>query len=706
MRTAAQVTQEGTVAVIRFGGPPVNSLGQVIRLALAAAVSQMLADSTVTAIVLAGHDGSFSGGADIRELGTPAALGGPRLRDLIDAVESSSKPVVAAIEGVCLGGGLELALGCHYRVAAADALLGFPEVKLGLLPGAGGTQRLPRLVGVEASINMILSGESVRASSFEGAPLLDLIVHDDVVGAAVRLAAEKSAQIAAGARLPRTRERETREGDVDALIGFARVTARSRVPSLPAPMRCLDAIRAAASRSFAEGLETEQRLFSELIVTPESRALRHAFLARRAATRVGDVPESMPIRDIRTAAIVGAGTMGAGIAISFLSAGIPVLLLDVERAALDRGVAHIRETFASQVKRGRLTLAEVERRERLLTPTLDYADLGTADIAIEAVFESFDVKASVFAMLDGVMRPGAILATNTSSLDVDRLAASTSRPGDVIGTHFFSPAHVMKLLEVVRGKATSRDVLATTLRLARALGKTAVVAGVCDGFIGNRMIEQYLRQALFMLEEGAGPSDIDGAIERFGFAMGPFRMSDLAGNDVGWYVRRRRSIEQPGLVYSALADRICELGRFGQKTGSGWYDYAPGSRQALPSRAVEELILAHRRALDLTPRQIDSREIVDRLVYALVNEGARILGEGIASRASDIDVVYLSGYGFPAWRGGPMWYADELGIYHLLQRMREFASNPHGDSAFWSPAPLIERIATAGGTFGSVEVGT
>jgi 3-hydroxyacyl-CoA dehydrogenase len=701
----AQTTRHGAVAVIHFGEPPVNTLGHRTRAALTTAIEQAVADTTVTAIVVTGNNGLFSGGADIREFGTATMLAGPRLLDLIHAVDSSVKPVVAAIEGTCVGGGLELALGCHYRVATQDARLAFPEIKLGLLPGAGGSQRLPRLVGIEAAINMILSGEMVPAASFDGTALLDRVVREDAVGEAIRLAGEKAAQIAASAGLPKASDRQVPAGDRDALIGFARTAAKARFPGLPAPLRCLDAIEAAAAGPWAEGFETEQRLFGELMMTPESRALRHAFLAERAAAHIPDVPRSTPVREIRSAAIIGAGTMGSGIAISFLNAGIPVRLLDVGREALDRGVAHIRATYASQIKRGRLKPAEAEVRERLLRPTLDYAELESADIAVEAVFEDFDVKAGVLTSLDRVLRPGAILATNTSTLDVDRLASVTARPGDVVGTHFFSPAHVMRLLEVVRGKATAADVLATTMRLAKKLGKTAVVSGVCDGFIGNRMIEQYLRQALFMLEEGASPARIDAAIEGFGFAMGPFRMSDLAGNDIGWQIRKRRAIDQPRLVYSALADRLCELGRFGQKTGRGWYDYKPGSRQAHGSSAVEELIVAHRRALGIAPRVIDSREIVDRLVYALINEGARILEEGIAYRASDIDVVYLKGYGFPAWRGGPMRYADEVGAYHVLQRLRELARNRHGDPDFWRAAPLIERIAVTGGTFDSLVSG-
>jgi 3-hydroxyacyl-CoA dehydrogenase len=694
--------REGSIAVIRFGEPPVNSLGRQTRRELTAAVDAAVADPAVAAIVIAGRNGLFSAGADIKEFGTPAMLAVPNLHNLINAVESSPKPVVAAIEGTCLGGGLELALGCHHRVAAESAKLGLPEVKIGLLPGAGGTQRLPRLIGVENAINVIVGGEPVPAKLFKGSPLLDALVAGDPVPAAVALAAEKAAALAGGGKLPKARDLKVRGANSEALIGFARTTIGATFPNFPAPLKCLDAIEAAAGKPFDEGLAAERQLFVELMMTPVSRALRHAFFAERAAAKIPDVPDSTPVRDIRTAAVIGAGTMGTGIAINFLNAGIPVQLLEVGKEALDKGVARIRDSYAAQVKKGRLKPADAEAKAALLKPTLAYEDVGQADIAIEAVFEDMAVKEKVFATLDKVMKPGAILATNTSTLDVDHIATVTKRPADVIGTHFFSPANVMRLLEIVRGKATGKDVLATTMKLAKALRKTAVVSGVCDGFIGNRMIEQYSRQALFMVDEGASPAEIDAAIEKFGFAMGPFRMSDLAGNDIGWHIRKRRAAEHPGIVYSKVADKLCELGRFGQKTGAGWYDYKPGDRSAYPSKVVDELVAAHRAAIGVKVRRIDAREIVDRLVYALVNEAARILEEGIAQRASDIDIVYLTGYGFPVWRGGPMCYADEVGVYAVAQRMRELGRSPYGDPGFWTPAPLLARLAAEGGAFTSV----
>ena len=697
--SSVTTTVDSTVAVLRFGTGPVNSLGYETRRDLAAAVEAANALPGVTAIVIAGNNATFSGGADIREFGTPAMLQAPNLLDLIAVVEGSQKPVVAAIEGNCLGGGLELALACNYRVAAQAARLGLPEVKLGLLPGAGGTQRLPRLVGVENALNVILGGELLPAVTFKGSPLLDELVGGEVVGAAVRCARARAGELGPAGRAPRVRDRRVGAEHLEGLLGFARTSVKAGFAAYPAPLKIIEAIEAAATLSFEAGLATERRLFGELLVHPVSRALRSAFFAERAAARIPDVPESTPLRPVRSAAVIGAGTMGGGIAINFLDAGIPVHLLETSRQALDKGVARVREHYEGQVKKGRLKLEHALATVTLLKPTLSYDDIAQDDMVVEAVFEDMSVKEQVFGTLDRVMKPGAILASNTSTLDLNRIAAVTRRPADVIGTHFFSPANVMKLLEVVRGTATAKDVLATTMKLARTLRKTAVVAGVCDGFVGNRMIEQYSRQALFMLDEGASPPEIDRAAEQFGFAMGPFRMSDLAGNDIGWHIRKRRYVEQPGLVYSKVADKLCELGRFGQKTGAGWYDYKPGDRTAYPSAVVEQLVATHRAAIGIAPRPLEAREIVDRLVYALVNEGAKVLEEGIAQRASDIDLVYLAGYGFPVWRGGPMCYADEVGLYGVVLRMREFGRNPYGDPGFWTPAPLIARLAAGGGAF-------
>jgi 3-hydroxyacyl-CoA dehydrogenase len=693
--TAVRYTVENGIAVLDFGNPPVNALSHALRRELAAMLEKANDDSSVKALVLIGRSDTFSAGADIREFNTPAALAPPALPQLIDAFENSPKPVIAAIAGHALGGGLELALGCHYRVVRGDARLGLPEVKLGLLPGAGGTQRLPRLIGIEGALNVILGGEPVPAKLFARTPLIDRLADGDLLAAAKALAAEKSTS---GAPPPRVRDRRVEEPDLEAITEFARNTAKAAFPDYPAPLACIDAV-AASALPFDAGVAEERRLFGTLINGSVSRSLRHLFFAERAAARIDDVPESTPLREIRSAAVIGGGTMGSGIAINFLNAGIPVQLLEVAQPALDAAIARIRDVYAGQVRKGKLTADKLDSRMALLKPTLAYADIAQADIVIEAVFEDLGVKEKVFRTLDETMKPGAILATNTSTLDVDRIAGFTHRPQDVIGTHFFSPANVMKLLEVVRGAKTAKDVLATTMKLGKTLKKTAVVSGVCDGFIGNRMVEQYVRQALFMLDEGASPVEVDGAIEKFGFAMGPFRMSDLAGNDIGWHIRKRRYVEQPDVVYSAIADKLCELGRFGQKTGGGWYDYSAGDRTAYPSPVVDELIARHREAIRAPQRRIDPAEIVDRLVYALVNEGAKILEEKIAQRASDIDIVYLMGYGFPIHRGGPMFYADTVSLYSVVQRMRQFSRNPHGDPAFWIPAPLLARLAAAGGSF-------
>jgi 3-hydroxyacyl-CoA dehydrogenase len=684
------------VAVISFANPPVNSLSHAVRAGLSAALERAQADPSVRAIVLMGAGGVFSGGADIREFGLPASTARPTLHQLIDLVETSAKPVVAAIAGTCLGGGLELALAAHYRIASESAKLGLPEVKLGLLPGAGGTQRLPRLVGAGKAIDMIVSGEPVAAADLANSALLDLVVQEDLVGRAMDLAISEGI-----ATMPhhRTRDLPVSEPNLAALCEAARARLATRRPALPAPLRAVDAIEA-AGKPFDEGLAVERRAFLELMETPESKGLRHAFFAERAAGKVDGITPSTPVRPLEQAAVIGAGTMGSGIAVALLDAGIPLWLLETGQAALDLGLEGIGRIYDGQVKKGRLTASEKEKRLALLRPTLSYEAIGQADVVIEAVFESMEVKRQVFRALDQVMKPGAILATNTSTLDVDAIAGFTRRPPDVLGLHFFSPANVMRLLEVVRGRATAPEVLATALALGKALRKVAVVSGVCDGFIGNRMLEAYTKQAWYMVEEGATPKQIDNVMESFGMAMGPFRVGDLVGHDVSLAIRQRRRAERPGYLCSTLPDKLCQLGRLGQKTGGGWYNYSEGPRRPVPSIEVEELIASHRAEVGVSPRRVDDSEIVDRMVYGLVNEGARILEEGIAARASDIDVVYLTGYGFPRARGGPMFYADQVGLDRVLRRLREFACNPHGDPAFWTPAPLVEQLAESGLTQG------
>ncbi|MBE2242110.1 MAG: enoyl-CoA hydratase/isomerase family protein [Burkholderiaceae bacterium] len=695
---SASYEVRGEVAVITLDNPPVNGLGHATRLGITQGLARAEDDAAVKAIVITGAGKAFSGGADIREFGTPKALAEPNLLSVILALEACSKPIVAAIHSVCMGGGLELSMGCHYRVAAPGTQVALPEVKLGLVPGAGGTQRLPRLIGLENALNMIVSGETVkseRLAAMPGQKLFDKLIEGDLLAGAIAFASE----VADARPLPLVRDLKVAHPNADAYLQFARNTVGALSRNLPAPLRCVDAVAASIQLPFDAGMKKERETFVALMMTPESKALRHAFFAERTASKIPDVAADTKLRDVKSVAIIGAGTMGGGIAMNFLNAGIPVVMLETKQEALDRGVATIRKNYEAQVKKGKLKQDKYEERMALLRTTLSYADLKDADMAIEAVFEDFAVKEQVFKQLDAVMKPGAILATNTSTLDVDKIAACTKRPEDVIGTHFFSPANVMKLLEVVRGAKTAKDVLATVMALGKKIRKTCVVSGVCDGFIGNRMIEQYSRQAGFLLEEGCTPAQVDKAAEKFGFAMGPFRMGDLAGNDVGWYIRKRRYVEKPNLRYSKTADLLCELGRFGQKTGAGWYDYKPGRRDAIPSALVDDMIAKHRAELGIAPRKIGDDEIVHRLVYALVNEGAKIVEEGIALRASDIDVIYLTGYGFPLHRGGPMCYADTVGLFNVVQAMRRFARNPHDDAAFWEPAPLLARLAADGKTF-------
>ena len=696
----AEYKVHGSVAVITLANPPVNGLGLATRQGIVEGLGRANADAAVTSIVVTGAGGAFSGGADIKEFGTDKSLQEPNLLSVIAAIENSSKPVVAAVHTVAMGGGLELALGCHYRIAAPGCSLALPEVKLGLIPGAGGTQRLPRVLGVEAALNLIVSGEPVKSELIAAVPGQKLF--DKMAASAEALAAEALAfaQSVADVRpLPLVRNLPCKHPEGDAYFQFARNMVKGMAKNYPAPAKCVDAVEAATKRKFADGMLFEREVFINLMWTPESRALRHLFMAERAASKIPDVPSDTAKREIKSVAVIGAGTMGGGISMNFLNAGIPVKILETKQEALDRGVATIKKNYEAQVKKGKLKEDKYAQRMALLTTTLDYADLKDADLVIEAVFEELGVKETVFKQLDAVMKPGAILASNTSTLDVDKIAAFTKRPEDVVGMHFFSPANVMKLLEVVRGAKTSKDVLATVMAIGKKIKKTSVVSGVCDGFIGNRMIEQYSRQAGFLLDEGCTPQQVDKAVEKFGFAMGPFRMGDLAGNDIGWAIRKRRSVERADMKYSRTADKLCELGRFGQKTGAGWYDYQAGKRDAIPSDLVNKMIEDHRKELGITPRKISDEEIVQRLVFSLVNEGAHILEDGIASKSGDIDMVYLTGYGFPIYRGGPMHYASEVGLFNVVQAMDRFAKNPNDDASFWKPAPLLAKLAAEGKAF-------
>jgi 3-hydroxyacyl-CoA dehydrogenase len=696
----AHYTVQGTIAIITLDNPPVNGLGYATRVAITAGLEKAQQDDKVQAVVVTGAGKAFSGGADIKEFGSPKALQEPNLLSVIRALENSVKPVVAAIHSVAMGGGLELSLGCHYRIAAPGCSVALPEVKLGLIPGAGGTQRLPRVIGVEPALNMIVSGEPVKSEMLAllpGQKLFDRMASsaDNLLAEAVAFAQE----IAPNRPLPLVRDLPCKHPLGDAYFKFARNMVSGMSKNYPAPLKCIDAVEAATKQKFEQGMVTEREIFINLMWTPECRSLRHIFVADRATSKIADVPGDTPMRTIASVAVIGAGTMGGGISMNFLNAGLPVTILETKQEALDRGIATIRKNYEAQVKKGKLKQEVLDKRMGLLKPTLAYEDLKQADLVIEAVFEEMGVKEAVFKQLDKVMKPGAILASNTSTLDLNKIASFTSRPQDVIGMHFFSPANVMKLLEVVRGEKTAKDVLATVMALGKKIKKTSVVSGVCDGFIGNRMIEQYSRQAGFLLDEGCTPAQVDKALEKFGFAMGPFRMGDLAGNDIGWAIRKRKLSETPNVKYSKSADLLCELGRFGQKTSAGWYDYVPGKRDAIESPVVLEMLTKHRAAIGMAPRKISDEEIVQRLVFSLVNEGARILEDGIASKASDIDMVYIMGYGFPPFRGGPMHYADEVGLFNVVQAMKRFARNPYDDASFWQAAPLLAQLASEGKTF-------
>lgn len=691
--SATDYQTQGRLAVIRLQNPPVNGLGHPLRKGIVDGLDTANADAGVDAIILIGASGTFSGGADIREFNTPAMFAEPSLATVIDAIEASPKPVIAAIDGACMGGGLELALGCHYRIAKADAQIALPEVKLGLLPGAGGTQRLPRVIGLEAALNLIVSGSIVPAKQFKGTALFDAMAGDDLLADAAAFA-----ETVIGKTATLIRDIKVQHPEAEGFLMVAKNTVAAMSGHFPAPVKCVEAVAASVGK-FDKGIATERKLFGELVNTPESKALRHAFFGERAASKITDVPKDTPTRQIEKVAVIGAGTMGGGITMNFLNAGIPVRLLEMKQEALDRGIATIRKNYEGRVKKGKLTEEKLEQRMALIHPTLSYDDLGDTDLVIEAVFEDMDVKRQVFEKLDAVMKPGAILASNTSMLDLNKIASFTQRPEDVVGLHFFSPANVMRLLEVVRGDKTADDVLVTVMKLGKTIRKLCVVAGVCDGFIGNRMVNKYVAQALAMLQEGALPQQVDKAVESIGFAMGPFRMSDLAGNDVGWYIRKRHYEEYPDMPRMPIADKLCEMGRFGQKTGAGWYKYVPGNRKPQPDPEVEQMILDTCQELGIERRTLSDDEIRDRLVLSLVNEGARILEDGIAQRASDIDMVYLNGYGFPLHLGGPMLYADSMGLFNVERRMRQFAALPGADAKFWEPAELVKTLAADGKTF-------
>ncbi|MGQ0677156.1 MAG: 3-hydroxyacyl-CoA dehydrogenase NAD-binding domain-containing protein [Rhodospirillales bacterium] len=703
------VTREnrGRVALLTIDNPPVNGLGADVRRALDRHLGEAIADPGVAAIVIAGKGRMLSAGADIREFGKPPPPDAPMLPQLIDKIERAEKPVVAAIHGVAAGGGLELALGCHFRVASAEnTRMGLPEVTLGIVPGAGGTQRLTRAVGVKPALEMMTSGELIPSPRAHALGIVDELTNGDAAEAAVKYA---EALVAKGTKPRRTREREDKLAEARAdpgLIDAFRARVAKSARGQESPLAVVECVAAALSKPFDEAIQFERATFLRLVVSDQARALRHAFFAEREAAKVRGLPENAAPAPVKSVGVVGCGTMGGGIAMSFANAGIPVRVLETSPELLDKGLARVRALYADMVKRGRLAQADMDKRLALIQGATDYAALAGPELVIEAAFEDMALKKQIFAKLESVCRRDAVLATNTSSLDVNEIAAATKAPERVIGMHFFSPANVMRLVETVRGAKSSPAAIAAAMAVARRIDKVGVLVGVCDSFVGNRMYHAYTRQANFLLEEGALPQQIDKAIREFGFPMGPFATGDLAGLDVSYRIRKERKARQAASGapedrrrYSPIADRIVELGRHGQKTGAGWFRYDKGERTPLPDPEIEKLIVARSRELGIERRAIADREIVERCLYPLVNEGAKILEEGIAQRASDIDVIWLYGYGFPRWRGGPMFWADAIGLgklYAAMQRLHE------RDRDWLEPAPLLARLAREGKKFAEV----
>ncbi len=690
MSELVKFTRRGEIGVITIENPPVNALSPGVPEGIAQSLETAQHDPEVRAVVLIGGGRTFIAGADIREFGKVTSGEKPRftLQPLLQAIEDFPKPIVMAIHGTAFGGGLEVAMSGHYRVAVASAQVGQPEVKLGIIPGAGGTQRLPRLAGVAKAVEMCAFGEPVRAQEALAAGILDKILDGDLLEGAIQFA-----QGVAGKLAYKTRERGEKLRDHagnTAAIAVAREQARKAKRGQTAPLAAIDAVEAATRLNFDDGIRREAEIFRVCLFSVQSKALIHAFFGERTVSKIPDVPKDTKTYDIQRAAVIGAGTMGGGIAMNYANAGIPVIVKETNQQALDKGMATIRKNYENSVKKGRFSPEVMAQRMALITPQLTYAGFDQADIIVEAVFEGMALKKQIFSELDAIAKPDCILASNTSTLDIDEIASATKRPQMVIGHHFFSPANVMRLLEIVRGEATSKEVIATSMALAKKLGKIGVLAGNCRGFIGNRMIHCYGREAQFLVEEGAPVEMVDQTLYDFGMAMGPLAVGDLAGLDVGWRIRKEfKHLEEPGVRVPLVADLLCEMGRYGQKTGAGWYKYDE-NRKAIPDPQVAALIEKTAREAGIQRRDITKDEIIERTIYALVNEGARILEEGIALRAVDIDIVYLHGYGFPAWRGGPMFYADTVGLKNVLAKIEEFK---------WTPATLLKRLAEAGKTF-------
>ena len=696
MNDLVQLTKENDIAVITINNPPVNALSPGVPEGISEALDRLTQDDEIKAAVLIGGGRTFVAGADIKEFGkmTSGKPRGAGLLPLLLKIEDSNKPVIVAIHGTAFGGGLEFAMAGHYRVAVSTAQVGQPEVKLGIIPGAAGTQRLPRLAGVAQALEMCTTGNPIKAEEALKFGIVDRIIEGDLLKGTIAFAHE-----VIGKPAPKTRERNGKLGNASdnaPVFSAARETVAKKQRALLAPVAAIDAIEIATKMAFQEGCQAEQRLFIECLFSEQSKSLIHVFFSEREVSKIPDIPKETAIIPIKSAAVVGAGTMGGGIAMVLANAGFPVLLKEADQAALDRGLATIKSNYANSVKRGRFSQEAADERFNRITPTLSYDGFLNVDLVIEAVFEGMAFKKEVFQELDRVCKLGAILASNTSTLSIDEIAASTSRPAFVIGTHFFSPANVMRLLELVRGKATSKEVIATCMQLSKTLGKVGVLVGNCRGFVGNRMFGPYRREAQFLVEEGAAIKAVDKALVDFGNAMGPLAVGDLAGLDVGWRIRKEyQHLEVRGIRQPFAEDRLCELGRFGQKTGTGWYKY-DDQRRASEDPVVDELVRIWVAEAGIVQRQISAEEITDRCIYALVNEGARILEEGYALRASDIDIIYLNGYGFPAHRGGPMWYADTVGLKKVLERVSEF-HRQHGE--IWRPAPLLKRLAEQGKTF-------
>ncbi|HLJ27872.1 MAG TPA: 3-hydroxyacyl-CoA dehydrogenase NAD-binding domain-containing protein [Candidatus Angelobacter sp.] len=697
MSELVQLTKDNDIAIITINNPPVNALSPGVPEGISDAIGKIDKDSSVKAAVLIGGGRTFVAGADIKEFGkitSGKTQRGVAFVPMLVRIEDCSKPVVMAIHGTAFGGGLELAMAGHYRVASPDAQVGQPEVKLGIIPGAAGTQRLPRLAGVAKAVEMCADGNPIKAQEALKLGIVDRLIEGDLLQGALAFAREIAVKPA-----PKTRERKEKLGTPEQnapIFAAAREAARKKQRGMMAPLAAIDAVEAATKLPFDQGCEAENKLFIQCLFSDQSKAMIHVFFGEREVAKIPDVPKETPLIPVKSAAVIGAGTMGGGIAMVFANAGIPVLLKEADQAALDKGLATIQKNYANSVKRGRFTQQYMDERLKLIKPTVGYDGFESVDMVVEAVFEGMALKKQVFGELDKICKQGAILASNTSTLNIDEIASATKRPGAVIGTHFFSPANVMRLLEIVRGKASSKEVIATCMQLSKKLGKVGVLVGNCRGFVGNRMFGPYRREAQFLVEEGASVEAVDKALYDYGMAMGPMATGDLAGLDVGWRIRKEyRHLEKPGVRQPIAEDLLCEQGRYGQKTGAGWYKY-DAERRPIPDPAVAELVREAAAKAGIKQRQISTEEIVDRCIYALVNEGARILEEGYALRAVDIDIIYLNGYGFPAYRGGPMWYADTVGLKKVYERISEF-HNQHGE--LWTPAPLLKQLADEGKGF-------